>query len=100
MAGAGPACLCDLRRACQTGCGLGSARHAAAKNRVQPRIPVHPRRHPRDDTLGILYTWQSNQEVEEEIAKGRTSLEERKGASESELRRSRCDILIGMTFSN
>jgi NRAMP (natural resistance-associated macrophage protein)-like metal ion transporter len=47
-----------------------------------------------------LYTWQSNQEVEEEIAKGRTSLEERKGATESELRRSRRDILIGMTFSN
>ncbi|ADV14564.1 Nramp family divalent metal transporter [Mesorhizobium sp. BR1-1-3] len=47
-----------------------------------------------------LYTWQSNQEVEEEIAKGRTSLEERKGATEGELRRSRRDILIGMTFSN
>ncbi len=47
-----------------------------------------------------LYTWQSNQEVEEEIAEGRTSLEERKGATESELRRSRRDILIGMTFSN
>ncbi|TPL14766.1 divalent metal cation transporter [Mesorhizobium sp. B2-4-2] len=47
-----------------------------------------------------LYTWQSNQEVEEEIAKGRTSLEERKGATEGELRRSRRDILIGMIFSN
>lgn len=47
-----------------------------------------------------LYTWQSNQEVEEEIAKGRKSLEERRGATESELRRSRRDILIGMTFSN
>ncbi|MCA0032113.1 Nramp family divalent metal transporter [Mesorhizobium sp. B263B2A] len=47
-----------------------------------------------------LYTWQSNQEVEEEIAKGRTTLEKRKGATEGELRRSRHDILIGMTFSN
>ncbi|MER9326890.1 Nramp family divalent metal transporter [Mesorhizobium sp. M0152] len=47
-----------------------------------------------------LYTWQSNQEVEEEIAEGRTTLEERKGATEGELRRSRRDILIGMTFSN
>jgi Mn2+/Fe2+ NRAMP family transporter len=47
-----------------------------------------------------LYTWQSNQEVEEEIAEGRTSLEDRKGATHSELRQSRRDILIGMTFSN
>jgi NRAMP (natural resistance-associated macrophage protein)-like metal ion transporter len=47
-----------------------------------------------------LYTWQSNEEVEEEIAAGRKTLEERRGASEAELRSSRRDILIGMTFSN
>ncbi|PBC02755.1 Nramp family divalent metal transporter [Mesorhizobium sp. WSM3860] len=47
-----------------------------------------------------LYTWQSNQEVEEEKALGRTTLEKRKGATTGELRRSRQDILIGMTFSN
>ncbi|HWK65041.1 MAG TPA: Nramp family divalent metal transporter [Rhizobiaceae bacterium] len=47
-----------------------------------------------------LYTWQSNEEVEEEIAKGRTTLKKRMGATEGELRRSRRDILIGMTFSN
>ncbi|MER8774822.1 Nramp family divalent metal transporter [Mesorhizobium sp. M0220] len=47
-----------------------------------------------------LYTWQSNEEVEEEIAQGRTTLRERKGATDSELRRSRRDILIGMMFSN
>lgn len=47
-----------------------------------------------------LYTWQSNQEVEEEIAEGRATLKERKGATAGELRRSRRDILIGMTFSN
>ncbi|WFP62187.1 Nramp family divalent metal transporter [Mesorhizobium sp. WSM4904] len=47
-----------------------------------------------------LYTWQSNQEVEEEKALGRTTLEKRKGATTEELRRSRHDILIGMTFSN
>ncbi|PBB88937.1 hypothetical protein CK215_30375 [Mesorhizobium sp. WSM3864] len=47
-----------------------------------------------------LYTWQSNEEVEEEIAAGRTTLEERKGATQAELRRSRRDILIGMMFSN
>src|SRR5215203_2799787 len=47
-----------------------------------------------------LYTWQSNVEVEEEIAKGRTTVRARKGASDEELRESRRDILIGMFFSN
>jgi Mn2+/Fe2+ NRAMP family transporter len=47
-----------------------------------------------------IYTWQSNQEVEEEIAQGRTTLRARKGATDTELRRSRRDILIGMIFSN
>jgi NRAMP (natural resistance-associated macrophage protein)-like metal ion transporter len=47
-----------------------------------------------------IYTWQSNQEVEEEIAEGRTRLAQRLGASERELRRSRRDILVGMLFSN
>ncbi len=47
-----------------------------------------------------LYTWQSNEEVEEEIAKGRTTVEERKGATREELRHSRRDILWGMAFSN
>jgi NRAMP (natural resistance-associated macrophage protein)-like metal ion transporter len=47
-----------------------------------------------------LYTWQSNVEVEEDIAKGKTKLSEREGASESELRQSRRDIVVGMAFSN
>jgi Mn2+/Fe2+ NRAMP family transporter len=47
-----------------------------------------------------LYTWQSNQEVEEEIAMGRTRLEQRVGATKRELQQSRRDILIGMLFSN
>ncbi|MFL4977240.1 MAG: Nramp family divalent metal transporter [Xanthobacteraceae bacterium] len=47
-----------------------------------------------------LYTWQSNVEVEEEIAQGRTKLSQRQGASEDELRQSRIDIVIGMFFSN
>jgi NRAMP (natural resistance-associated macrophage protein)-like metal ion transporter len=47
-----------------------------------------------------LYTWQSNVEVEEKIAEGKTRLEQRQGASESELRQSRRDIVIGMAFSN
>lgn len=47
-----------------------------------------------------IYTWQSNQEVEEEIAQGRTRLRERIGATDRELASSRRDILIGMIFSN
>jgi Mn2+/Fe2+ NRAMP family transporter len=47
-----------------------------------------------------LYTWQSNEEVEEEIAMGRTRLSERRGATPGELKQSRRDILIGMCFSN
>jgi Mn2+/Fe2+ NRAMP family transporter len=47
-----------------------------------------------------LYTWQSNEEVEEEIAMGRKRLSERKGASDEELKQSRWDIGFGMFFSN
>jgi Mn2+/Fe2+ NRAMP family transporter len=47
-----------------------------------------------------LYTWQSNEEVEEEIAMGRRSVRERRGATRQELRQSRWDISMGMLFSN
>src|SRR6185312_14729915 len=47
-----------------------------------------------------LFFWQASQEVEEEIAKGRTSVEARKGATRAELRRSRRDVATGMLFSN
>jgi Mn2+/Fe2+ NRAMP family transporter len=47
-----------------------------------------------------LYTWQSNVEVEEKIAEGKTKLSDRRGASEGDLRRSRRDIVTGMAFSN
>lgn len=47
-----------------------------------------------------LYTWQSNQEVEEEIGQGRRTLRQRKGATDEELRATRRDVLIGMLFSN
>src|SRR5215213_9592049 len=47
-----------------------------------------------------LYTWQSNEEVEEEIAMGRRHLHQRRGATAEELRQSRWDIAIGMLFSN
>jgi Mn2+/Fe2+ NRAMP family transporter len=47
-----------------------------------------------------LYTWQSNEEVEEKIARGRVRLRQRVGASPSELAESRRDVLAGMFFSN
>jgi Mn2+/Fe2+ NRAMP family transporter len=47
-----------------------------------------------------VYTWQSNQEVEEQIAEGRKHWWQRRGASERELQRTRRDVLIGMMFSN
>ncbi|MBE7172210.1 MAG: Nramp family divalent metal transporter [Williamsia sp.] len=46
-----------------------------------------------------LFTWQSNQEVEEEIAKGRHRVWQRRGASIGELKESRKDILYGMFFA-
>ena len=47
-----------------------------------------------------IYTWQSNQEVEEEIAQGRHSLRARKGVTDAELRGTRRDVMVGMLFSN
>ncbi|MBV9500347.1 MAG: divalent metal cation transporter, partial [Acidobacteriaceae bacterium] len=47
-----------------------------------------------------LYTWQSNEEVEEKIAAGRRRLAQRKGVSRSELKQSMWDIIFGMLFSN
>jgi Mn2+/Fe2+ NRAMP family transporter len=47
-----------------------------------------------------LYTWQSNQEVEEEIAMGRRRLVDRLGATRKELKATRNDVVAGMFFSN
>lgn len=47
-----------------------------------------------------LFFWQSNQEVEEEISKGRTNLRQRKGATGKELMASAWDVNIGMLLSN
>ncbi|WP_243455697.1 Nramp family divalent metal transporter [Sphingosinicella sp. BN140058] len=47
-----------------------------------------------------VYTWQSNQEVEEQIAIGRRQLWQRKGASRKEMKATSRDVLIGMIFSN
>jgi Mn2+/Fe2+ NRAMP family transporter len=47
-----------------------------------------------------IYSWQSNEEVEEMIAAGETKLSEREGATGSELRETGRDVLVGMIFSN
>jgi Mn2+/Fe2+ NRAMP family transporter len=47
-----------------------------------------------------LYTWQSNEEFEEKIAAGKTSPQDRKGVTNSELRQSKWDVGFGMFFSN
>ncbi|GGB27044.1 hypothetical protein GCM10011380_15830 [Sphingomonas metalli] len=47
-----------------------------------------------------VYTWQSNQEVEEQIADGLTTPGQRRGASRRELARTRRDVLVGMVFAN
>ncbi|BAI95937.1 putative cation tansporter [Sphingobium indicum UT26S] len=47
-----------------------------------------------------IYTWQSNQEVEEQIALGRRRPWQRKGATASEMKRTSRDVLTGMIFSN
>jgi Mn2+/Fe2+ NRAMP family transporter len=47
-----------------------------------------------------IYTWKSNEEVEEQIAEGRTTVEEREGATPAELRLVRRDVFSGMLFSS
>src|SRR3546814_20632302 len=47
-----------------------------------------------------IYTWQSNQEVEEQIALGRRRLWQRKGATASAMQRKSRAVLTGKIFSN
>lgn len=47
-----------------------------------------------------IYTWQSNQEVEEQIARGRRTHRQRQGASRREMKATSRDVLTGMIFSN
>jgi NRAMP (natural resistance-associated macrophage protein)-like metal ion transporter len=47
-----------------------------------------------------LYSWQSNQDVEEDISMGRRRLVDRIGTSEAELRHSARDIGFGMFFAS
>ncbi|MBF8280618.1 MAG: putative NRAMP family Mn2+/Fe2+ transporter [Candidatus Magasanikbacteria bacterium] len=47
-----------------------------------------------------LFFWQASEEVEEEIAAGRTTLRARRGASAEELKAMRSDVTVGMIVSN
>jgi Mn2+/Fe2+ NRAMP family transporter len=47
-----------------------------------------------------LFFWQASQEVEEERARGRKTLAQRRGATAHELRDARVDVTTGMCFSN
>jgi NRAMP (natural resistance-associated macrophage protein)-like metal ion transporter len=47
-----------------------------------------------------LFFWGASQEVEEERKIGRQTVEEREGATDEELRKSRTDVMTGMFFSN
>jgi Mn2+/Fe2+ NRAMP family transporter len=47
-----------------------------------------------------LFFWQASQEVEEEVKKGRLTLEQREGATDAECRKCRNDVVTGMFFSN
>jgi len=47
-----------------------------------------------------LFFWQSSEEVEEEIEEGKTTIQQRKGATKKEVSAMRLDVWIGMLFSN
>jgi NRAMP (natural resistance-associated macrophage protein)-like metal ion transporter len=47
-----------------------------------------------------MFFWQPSQEVEEEIEHGRVTVEQRRGATSSELRAAGADTRLGMFFSN
>lgn len=47
-----------------------------------------------------LFFWQAAEEVEEDRARGRTTLAQRKGATTKELKSARTDTIAGMFFSN
>jgi NRAMP (natural resistance-associated macrophage protein)-like metal ion transporter len=47
-----------------------------------------------------LFFWEASEEVEEEKSEGRTSIAQRKGATDAELRTEKIDTVIGMLFCN
>jgi NRAMP (natural resistance-associated macrophage protein)-like metal ion transporter len=47
-----------------------------------------------------LFFWQAAQEVEEDRAAGQRTIQQRRGATDADLKRARTDVLTGMFFSN
>jgi NRAMP (natural resistance-associated macrophage protein)-like metal ion transporter len=47
-----------------------------------------------------LFFWQASQEVEDDRAHGKRTVEQRKGSTDKELRKARTDVITGMLFSN
>jgi NRAMP (natural resistance-associated macrophage protein)-like metal ion transporter len=47
-----------------------------------------------------IFTWQSNEEVEEKIARGRHTVRQRRGSTPTRLRHTLWDVVFGMTFAN
>lgn len=47
-----------------------------------------------------LFFWQTSQEVEEEILQGKSTLQERSGATDKQIKKMRVDVFSGMFFSN
>jgi NRAMP (natural resistance-associated macrophage protein)-like metal ion transporter len=47
-----------------------------------------------------IFTWQSNEEVEEKIARGRHTVRQRRGSTPTHLRHTLWDVVFGMTFAN
>jgi NRAMP (natural resistance-associated macrophage protein)-like metal ion transporter len=47
-----------------------------------------------------LFFWQANQEVEEDIGRGRVTLSQRQGSTKKELKLAAWDTIAGMLFSN
>lgn len=47
-----------------------------------------------------LFFWEASEEVEEEKTEGRTTLAERKGATDKEIKKEKIDTVVGMLFCN
>jgi NRAMP (natural resistance-associated macrophage protein)-like metal ion transporter len=47
-----------------------------------------------------LFFWEASEEVEDEKAEGRTTLAEREGATDAEMKKEKIDTIVGMIFCN
>lgn len=47
-----------------------------------------------------LFFWEASEEVEEEKSEGRTTLAEREGATDAEIKKEKIDTIVGMLFCN